>query len=111
MSREKITKEKLGLFLAEEAKNAREAVAETCFAKDTVAQACTEAAQGGYPGCEIKPPAPLNLRDTKAAKELIAWLQGQGLQSTWVDARDSPDGIVYPRLEITWNVLTPTFSA
>ena len=111
MSREKITREKLGLFLAEEAKNAREAVAETCFAKDTVAQACTEAAKSGYPGCVIKPPAPLNLRDTKAAKELIAWLQGQGLQSTWVDARDSPDGIVYPRLEITWNVLTPTFSA
>ena len=54
MTREKITKEKLGLFLAEEAKNAREAVAEACFAKDAVAQACTEAAKGGYPGCVIK---------------------------------------------------------
>lgn len=111
MTREKITREKLGPFLAEQAKNARETVAEACFAKDAVAQACTEAARDGYPGCIIKPPAPLNLRDTKAAKDLVAWLQGQGLQSTWVDARDTPDGIDYPRLEITWNVLTPTFAS
>lgn len=111
MSREKVTREKLGLFLAEQAKNARETVAEACFAKDTVAQACTEAAKGGYPGCVIKPPAPLNLRSTKAAKALEAWLQSQGLQGNWITARDTPDGIDYPRLEITWNVLTPTFAA
>lgn len=108
MSREKVTREKLGLFLADEAKNARETVAEACFAKDTVAQACTEAAKGGYPGCVIKPPAPLNLRDTKAARALIAWLTSQGLQADWVEARDMPDGFDYPRLEITWNTLTPT---
>ena len=111
MSREKITKEKLGQFLAEQAKNARETVAEACFAKDTVAQACTEAAKAGYPGCVIKPPAPLNLRGTKAAKDLVTWLEGQGLQASWVDARDTPDGIDYPRLEITWNAITPTFAS
>lgn len=111
MCREKVPREKLGPFLAEEAKNARETVAEACFAKDTVAQACTEAARDGYPGCVIKPPAPLNLRDTKAAKALQAWLQSQGLQSNWIDARDTPDGIDYPRLEITWNAISPVFAS
>lgn len=111
MSREKVTREKLGLFLAEEAKNARETVAEVCFAKDTVAQACTEAAKAGYPGCVIKPPAPVNLRDTKAVKALETWLQSQELQGNWVMARDTPDGVDYWRLEITWNALTPTFAA
>lgn len=111
MGREKVTREKLGPFLAEQAKNARETVAESCFAKDTVAQACTEAAKGGYPGCVIKPPAPLNLRDTKTAKDLMAWLESQGLQASWVSARDTPDGADYWRLEITWNALTPTFAS
>ena len=111
MSREKVTREKLGPFLADEAKNAREAVAEACFSKDEVAKACTEAAKGGYPGCVIKPPAPLNLRDTVAVKELEAWLRSQGVQCNWQVARDTPDGIDYPRLEITWNAIEPTFAA
>jgi hypothetical protein len=111
MSREKIAREKLGLFLAAEAKTARETMAETCFSKDTVSKACTEAALGGFPGCVIKPPAPVNLRDTNAAKSLETWLRGQGLQSTWIEARDTPDGPDYPRLEITWNAISLSFKS
>lgn len=111
MSREKITKEMLGPFLAEQAKNTREKMAATCFAKNVVAEACSKAALAGYPGCVIKPPAPLNLRDTAAAKSLEAWLLGQKLQANWVTGRDAPDGVDYPRLEITWNTLVPTMSS
>ena len=111
MSREKVTKEMLGPFLTEQAKKTREKVAATCFAKSVVAEACSKAALAGYPGCIIKPPAPLNLRDTAAAKSLEAWLLGQGLQCNWTVARDSPDGVDYPRLEITWNAIVPTYSS
>ena len=111
MTRDKVARENLGPFLADEAKNAREEMAKACFDRETVRTACTDAAKGGYSACVIKPPAPLNLRSTKAAKALEAWLQSQGLQGNWITARDTPDGIDYPRLEITWNALTPTFAS
>lgn len=58
MPREKVSREKLALFLAEEAKNARETMAEAYFAKDFVSKVCTEAALSGFRGCVIKPPYP-----------------------------------------------------
>lgn len=110
MTRDKVAREKLGPFLADEAKNAREEMAKACFDRETVRTACTDAAKVGYSACVIKPPAPLNLRDTVAVKELEAWLRSQGVQCNWQVARDTPDGIDYPRLEITWNAIEPTFA-
>lgn len=102
MSRQKISPERLGPFLAMEAKNAREAAAKEAFGKENVREACTAAAKDGYNACIIKPPRPLNVRETETVKELERWLEAQGLRSTWPIGRDTPDGAEYPRLEITW---------
>ena len=111
MAREKVAQESLGQFLTAESRKAVEAIGARCFALETVREACTKAAREGFPGCVIKPDKPVNVRTTESVKKAEAWLLGQGLQCTWMVARDSPDGVDYPRLEITWNLIAPTYSS
>lgn len=100
--RGKIEKAKLGAFLEQEMRARREALAVDVFGPEMVREACTAAARQGYSTCTIKPPLPLNLRNTQAAASLLLWLEREGLQFDWNQGRDTPDGPTYPRLNIRW---------
>ena len=100
--RHKIEKTQLGAFLREHTKAQREALAKDVFNPEKIRDACTKAAADGFSGCTIKPPLPVNLRQTEAVKAAEVWLAREGLNTSWALGRDTPDGLEYPRLEVSW---------
>jgi hypothetical protein len=100
--RDKVQKADLAPFLRDQMRERRAAIAREFFSPEAVREACCTAAGKGYSACLIKPPSPVNLRATDTVKALEGWLAKQGLASNWVLGRDTPDGVDYPRLEISW---------
>lgn len=67
---------------------AREALAEQVYASAVVKQALSAEAGLGLSGGVIMTPIAVDLRDTSAAKALMAWLNKEGLRTDWMRRGD-----------------------
>lgn len=64
---------------------AREAQARVVFDIGTVGALMKERASLGYGWVQVRQTKPMNLRDTRAASKLIAWLARCGCRVDWMD--------------------------
>lgn len=99
--RAKVEKTALGAFLGGHASASREALGAQLFDRESARQTFTAAAAKGLTEWVLAPPYPVDLRATRAAQELRAWLVREGLRSDWTPRRDA-EGREYFVLVVNW---------
>jgi hypothetical protein len=93
-------------FIVKETQAAREQLAAAHFELDVVAQRITDAAKRGEGALRL----PLGqiateLRETEAARQLVAWCEANALRLEWAErVLERPDGLKLRTMEavITW---------
>ena len=93
--------------LIEKTREARERAAAEAFDLAKVRAAIMAAGKDGFTVCAVGPTLPLNLKETAAAKVLIAWLHGEGFQHAWEQrfvANPRPGGETVFDLLVSWRL-------